>query len=144
MRFNATRVTVFLLACMSLAFGRMAQAADPNKVLRVATYDIETLDPQQYNDDPSFQIIMAIFEPLYEWDYLAASPRLSAVTAAGPIEVTDGGKTWTMRVKPESFSPTIRRSKASRASWSPPTTYIRTSGGSIPICTAAGRRFSPT
>ncbi|HKE39547.1 MAG TPA: ABC transporter substrate-binding protein [Casimicrobiaceae bacterium] len=103
MRFNATRVTVFLLACMSLAFGRMAQAADPNKVLRVATYDIETLDPQQYNDDPSFQIIMAIFEPLYEWDYLGASPRLSPVTAAGPVEVTDGGKTWIMRVKPGIF-----------------------------------------
>ena len=35
-------------------------------MLRLASPDIETLDPQQYADDPSFQVLMAIFEPLYE------------------------------------------------------------------------------
>ena len=83
-----------LVACCSVA------AADPNKILRVATFDIETLDPQQYNDDPSFRVITAIFEGLYEWDYLAATPSLTPVTAAGPPEISADGKTWTIRLKP--------------------------------------------
>ena len=37
-------------------------AADPAKVLRVASADIDTLDPHQYTDDPSFQVVVAIFE----------------------------------------------------------------------------------
>jgi oligopeptide transport system substrate-binding protein len=80
-----------------------ALAADPAKILRVASPDIDTLDPQQYSDSPSFDVLVAIFEPLYEWDYLRSPPRLSPVTAAGPIEITDGGKTWTLRVKPGIF-----------------------------------------
>src|SRR5438132_599105 len=83
-----------LVACCSVA------AADPNKILRVTTFDIETLDPQQYNDDPSFRVITAIFEGLYEWDYLAATPSLTPVTAAGPPEISADGKTWTIRLKP--------------------------------------------
>src|SRR5438477_6267921 len=83
-----------LVACCSVA------AADPNKILRVATFDIETLDPQQYNDDPSFRVITAIFEGLYEWDYLAATPSLAPVTAAGPPEISADGKIWTIRIKP--------------------------------------------
>ena len=77
-----------------------AHAADPNKVLRVASFDIETFDPQQFNDDPSFQVFTSIFEGLYEYDYLASPPRLAPVTAAGPPVVTDDGRTWTIRVTP--------------------------------------------
>ena len=76
-----------------------AHAADPAKVLRLASPDIETLDPQQYADDPSFQVLMAIFEPLYEWDYLASPPKLAPLTAAAQPEITDGGKTWTIRIR---------------------------------------------
>ena len=76
-----------------------AHAADPAKVLRVASFDIESLDPQQYSEDPSFQVIEAIFEPLFEWDYLSSSPKLTPLTAAGPAEVTEGGKVWTIRLK---------------------------------------------
>ncbi|OLC65479.1 MAG: hypothetical protein AUH79_07510, partial [Betaproteobacteria bacterium 13_1_40CM_4_64_4] len=72
-------------------------------ILRVASPDIETLDPQQFSDNPSFEVLVAIFEPLYEWDYLRSPPKLSPVTAAGPLAITDGGKTWTMRVKPGIF-----------------------------------------
>ena len=68
-------------------------------MLRIASSDIDTLDPQQYTDDPSFQVLMAIFEPLYEWDYLAPPPKLSPLTAAAPPEVTEGGRTWTIRLK---------------------------------------------
>jgi ABC-type transport system substrate-binding protein len=79
--------------CLALASG----AADPARVLRIAQFDIDTLDPQQYADDPSFQVIMAIFEPMYEWDYLSPTPKLSPLTAAGAPEVTDGGRVWTLR-----------------------------------------------
>ena len=89
-------VLPFLAAC---AFAFAAHAADPAKVLRIASPDIDTLDPQQYADDPSYQIIMAIFEPLYEWDYLASTPTLAPLTAAAAPEITDGGKTWTVRMK---------------------------------------------
>ena len=91
------RLAVLLLAACALAFA--AHAADPAKVLRLASPDIETLDPQQYADDPSFQVLMAIFEPLYEWDYLASPPKLAPLTAAAQPEITDGGKTWTIRIR---------------------------------------------
>jgi oligopeptide transport system substrate-binding protein len=83
------------LCCVAFAAG----AADPAKVLRIAQFDIDTLDPQQFTDDPSFQVIMALFEPLYEWDYLSPTPKLVPLTAAALPEVTDGGRVWTLRLK---------------------------------------------
>src|SRR5437667_4147334 len=91
--------SLWLVPLLTLVVACCALAADPAKILRVASPDIETLDPQQFSDNPSFEVLVAIFEPLYEWDYLRSPPRLSPVTAAGPLEITDGGKTWTMRVK---------------------------------------------
>ena len=63
------------------SFCGVAFAADRNKVLHVASTNIETLDPQRWNDDPSYQIQFAIFEGLYEWDYLASPFRLAPNTA---------------------------------------------------------------
>ena len=80
--------------------GCTAYAADPAKVLRVASFDIETFDPQQFNDNPSFDVFTAIFEGLYEYDYLASPPRLAPVTASGQPVITDDGKTWTIRITP--------------------------------------------
>ena len=74
-------------------------AADPTKVLRIAQFEIDTLDPQQYADDPSFQVIQALFEPLYEWDYLSSAPKLTPLTADGPPQVTDDGRVWTVKLK---------------------------------------------
>jgi len=91
----ARRVALIVLLTVGAA-----HAADPNKVLHVASFDIETFDPQQFNDDPSFQVFTSIFEGLYEYDYLASPPRLAPVTAAGPPVVTDDGRTWTIRVTP--------------------------------------------
>ncbi len=84
--------------CVLLAAG--ALAADPAKVLRLASFDIETLDPHQIDDDPSSQVAAAIFEGLYNWDYLASPARLAPVGAAALPEVTDDGRTWTMRLQP--------------------------------------------
>lgn len=77
----------------------VAHAADPAKVLRIAQFDIDTLDPQQYSDDPSFQVVIAIFEPLYEIDYLSPTPKLTPLTAAALPEVTDDGRVWTIKLK---------------------------------------------
>jgi ABC-type transport system substrate-binding protein len=93
----------WILAIAAIVFTCAVPAADPNKILRVAANDIDTLDPHQYNDNPSFEVLIAIFEPLYEWDYLESPPKLSPLTATAPIEITDGGKRWTMRVKPGIF-----------------------------------------
>jgi ABC-type transport system substrate-binding protein len=75
-------------------------SADHNKILHVASTSIETLDPQRWNDDPSYQIQCAIYEGLYEWDYLALPSRLVPNTATAAPAITDGGRTWTIRVKP--------------------------------------------
>jgi len=109
-RSRRQRRPAVLAACL-LAFealvvigsSSVAAAADPNKILRLASVDIETFDPQQFTDNPSYQVFTAIFEGLYEYDYLASPPKLSPVTAAGPPAVTDGGKTWTIRLAPGIF-----------------------------------------
>jgi ABC-type transport system substrate-binding protein len=100
MRSKVNGCLLLLLASFALAVGFDASAADPNKVLRLALPDIETLDPQQYNDDPSFQVIAAIYEGLYEWDYLATAPTLAPVTAVGPPQISADALTWTVRIKP--------------------------------------------
>ena len=100
MRLISRRLLVCLIAGASIAPGIAAHAADPDKILRLASPDIETLDPHQFNDSPSRDIARALFEGLYEWQYLASPPRLSPVTAAALPAITDGGKTWTIRLKP--------------------------------------------
>ena len=52
-----------LLPMLALIASCWALAADPAKVLRVASPDIETLDPQQYNENPSFEITSVSIRP---------------------------------------------------------------------------------
>jgi len=94
LRHRGAVALAFALGIASAAF-----AADPNKVLRVASFDIETLDPQRINDDPSSQVAAAIFEGLYDWSYLG-TPHIVAVSATALPEIGDGGRTWTMRLQP--------------------------------------------
>ena len=56
----------WILTIAAIAIASAASAADPNKILGVAANDIDTLDPHQYNDNPSFEVLISIFEPLYE------------------------------------------------------------------------------
>jgi ABC-type transport system substrate-binding protein len=51
-------------------------------VLRLAINELETLDPQQYAESPSYEVLRAIYEGLYQFDYLSDPPRLVPVTAA--------------------------------------------------------------
>lgn len=88
---------LLVLTCVLLS--GLGAAADPAKTLRLAIEDIDTLDPQQWQDRYSREIGSAIFEALYEWDYLARPPGIVANTAAGPPEVSADGTTWTVRLK---------------------------------------------
>jgi ABC-type transport system substrate-binding protein len=85
---------------LAIVYACAAAAADPNKVLRVAQGDIDTLDPQQWVDYFSSWVGVAIFEGLYEWDYLVRPVRLAPNTAAAPPQISEDGRTWTISLKP--------------------------------------------
>ncbi len=89
--------------CAVCAISSGGEAADAAKVLHLATSDIDTLDPQQWQDAYSRDVGSSIFEALYEWNYLARPPSPSPDTAAGQPEISADGKTWTIRIKPGIF-----------------------------------------
>jgi len=100
-----TRVSrAVLLAATIAALGGFAApcgaAADPAKVLRVGLPDIAMLDPQQITDLYSNRVATAIFEGLYEFDYVASPARVVPNTAVALPEITEGGRVWTIRIKP--------------------------------------------
>jgi len=95
LRRSLTLSLLALLACMS----PQALAADMNKVLRIASSDITSLDPQQGTDLYSTRVASAIFEALYEFEYLSTGSKAVPNTAEAMPVVTDDGKTWTIRLK---------------------------------------------
>jgi len=96
LRNAARRAVTALLVVVSFA----ASAADPAKVLRLASSDIDTLDPQQWQDTYSNIVGSSIFEAMYQWDYFGRPPEPVPNTAAGAPEVSADGKTWTIRLQP--------------------------------------------
>ena len=96
----ATALVAVLLAAALAATAGEAAAADARKVLRLAINELETLDPQQYAESPSYDVLRAIYEGLYQFDYLASPPRLVPVTAAALPEISADEKTWVMRLRP--------------------------------------------
>ena len=71
------------------------------KTLRVAFPVAETgFDPQATSDLYSDHVQRAIFEPLYGFDYLARPYKRVPRTAAALPQIDDGGRTWTIRVRP--------------------------------------------
>jgi len=89
-----------LLAVALCAAACAALAADPAKVLRIASTDIDTLDPQQLQDKFSHDIASVIYEGLCEWDYLARPPQPYPRTAVALPEISADGRTWTIKVRP--------------------------------------------
>jgi oligopeptide transport system substrate-binding protein len=78
-----------------------AQSADMGKTLHVSFAVAESgFDPQAGYDIYSFAVIGAIFDPLYVYDYFARPVRMVPNTAAALPEVTDEGRTYTIKVKP--------------------------------------------
>jgi ABC-type transport system substrate-binding protein len=77
-----------------------ARAADMRKTLHVAFPVAETgFDPQAIGDTYSDAVCLAIFDPLYRYQYFARPVELEPNTADGLPKITDGGRTYTIRVK---------------------------------------------
>ncbi|MEP6943054.1 MAG: ABC transporter substrate-binding protein [Betaproteobacteria bacterium] len=75
-------------------------AADMNKVIRqVFPYAEEGFDPAAAHDLYSGAIEQAMFETMLTYDYLARPARLVPLTAEALPEVSDGGRTYTVRLK---------------------------------------------
>ncbi|MCL1886736.1 MAG: ABC transporter substrate-binding protein [Betaproteobacteria bacterium] len=75
-------------------------AADPNKVLRYVFPVAETgFDPAVAHDLYSSQVIRSICEPLYAYDYLARPARLVPLIAENMPDMSNGGRTYTIRIK---------------------------------------------
>src|ERR1700688_4675179 len=96
------RCRVVVAAIVAAGFSSMpAGAADMSKTLRTAYVAAETgFDPAASSDIYSDSVQRAIFDTLYGFDYLTRPYRRTMRTAAAMPEVTDEGRTWTMRVKP--------------------------------------------
>jgi len=95
------RMQLAALAAATLLVTQPAIAADMSKTLRTAYNAPETgFDPAASSDVYSDSVQRAIFDTLYGFDYLARPYRRVPRTAAAMPEITDDGRTWTMRVKP--------------------------------------------
>ena len=78
-----------------------AQAADPSKILRITFQAAETgFDPVKVSDYYSGTVIEAIFDPLLTYDYLARPAKLVPNTAEALPQISDAGKTYTLKVRP--------------------------------------------
>src|SRR5690348_6527476 len=89
----------FRLFALLLACAGIANAASTDKVLRIASSDITSLDPQQGTDLYSTRVASAIFEALYEFEYLSTGSKAVPNTAEAMPVITDDGKTWTIHLK---------------------------------------------
>jgi oligopeptide transport system substrate-binding protein len=90
------------LAAAFLAFALPSDAAvaAPLKVLRVPFQIAETnFDPAAVSDQYSHNIVHEIFEPPLTYDFLAQPPKLKPETAEAMPEVSDDGRTYTIRLK---------------------------------------------
>jgi ABC-type transport system substrate-binding protein len=99
---NVARFSAFCLAAL------LALACDParaqpgqEKVLRYAFEIAETsFDPQLISDVYSNIVNQGMFEAPLTYDYLARPLKLKPQTAEALPEVTDGGRTYTIRIRP--------------------------------------------
>jgi len=86
--------SVCLILFSGVAFGG-------DKILRVTFQAAETgFDPAKVSDYYSGSVIEAIFEPLLTYDYRARPAKLVPNTAEALPEVGDGGRTYTLKVRP--------------------------------------------
>ncbi|HUP98403.1 MAG TPA: ABC transporter substrate-binding protein [Usitatibacter sp.] len=91
-------------ACFLFVLALAAHAADPRKVIRVASPSAEKgFDCVQESDENTGTICDNIFDALLQYDHLARPVKLQPRAAAALPEVTDGGRTFTFRIKPGIF-----------------------------------------
>lgn len=79
----------------------VAICADLGKVLHVAFVAPETgFDPQAVSDLYSNYVNREIFDPLYQYDYLARPYKVIPNTALALPEISADGMTWTIKLRP--------------------------------------------
>jgi len=96
-------LAIALSAALALAVDSTTAAtwADPTKTLHVTfEIDVTGFDPAATQDVYSFGIANRVFDPLYNWDYLARPYRLVPIVAAAMPEISADGRTWKIRIKP--------------------------------------------
>src|SRR5262245_57394848 len=87
------------LSVFLVVFCGVSPAAD--KILRVAFQAAETgFDPVRVSDYYSGTVIEAIFDPLLTYDYRARPAKLVPNTAEALPQVSEGGRTYVLRVRP--------------------------------------------
>jgi len=94
---------VALVACVGCVLPAAAQtgATSTLRTLHVAFPVAETgFDPQATSDLYSDHVQRAIFDTLYGFDYLARPYKRVPRTAAALPQIDDGGRTWTIKVRP--------------------------------------------
>ena len=92
--------SALVIAALALSAAAQAQP-DPNKVIRAVFPTGETgFDPQAAGDIYSNAVNRVIFDTPYTYDYLARPYKLIPNTAVALPEISDGGKLWTIRIKP--------------------------------------------
>ncbi|MCL4762799.1 MAG: hypothetical protein KJ018_13670, partial [Burkholderiales bacterium] len=94
-----------LAAALAVALVPAASAQpDMGKVLRASFPVAETgFDPQAAGDIYSNAVNRVIFDPPYKYEHLARPLKLVPNTAVALPEITDGGRTWTIRIRPGIF-----------------------------------------
>ena len=98
---NGRRSLLVAAVVIGFALSGSSSAADMTKTIRTAFIVAETgFDPQATSDLYSDSIQRAIFDTLYGFDYLTRPYKRVPRTAAAMPEITEGGRTWTIRVKP--------------------------------------------
>jgi len=89
------------LALVLVLAALTANAADPRKVLRVTYLAPERgFDCARESDEFTGTLCDHIYDSLLQYDHLARPVRLQPRAAAAMPEITDGGRTYTIRVKP--------------------------------------------
>ena len=100
---NVTNHSKFRLLGALLIGAMLAQplsAADNSKVIRDVFPVAETgFDPAAVHDLYSGTIVQAIFETLFTYDYLARPAKVVPLTAETMPQITDNGKTYTIKLK---------------------------------------------
>jgi peptide/nickel transport system substrate-binding protein len=92
------RFAVVLAAWVALA--APAIAATPGRTLRVVFSIAETsFDPQFASDAASDSVISNVYEAMLDYDYLARPVKLVPRTLETMPTVSDGGKTYTFRIR---------------------------------------------
>ncbi|GGC60933.1 ABC transporter substrate-binding protein [Undibacterium terreum] len=106
-RLIPVKTALLCLALSGLVVTQAALAAGTDKESRTLHVMLTTqeaaLDPAVASDLASLSINENIFDPMLRYDYLARPVKLMPNTLAAMPEISDSGKTYTMRIQPGSF-----------------------------------------